>query len=212
MIRSLLAMVAAILAVGSAQGAELEAGTAKADITPPIGFPMWGYAARHDKPSVGVLDPLLARALVLKAGEAKIALVGLDLGRAPTRDSIQRIRDALKKDGFTELFLVASHTHHGPVLELSDQEGKGKGKFDAALHYYKELEDGIVGAILEAEAKLVPARLATGVVKLDGFNRNRQTQIEPKSADRDLTVMRLDDTNGKPVAVIATIEVSFRLL
>src|SRR5262245_32163678 len=118
MIRSLLAIVAGILAAGSAQGAELEAGAAKADITPPIGFPMWGYAARHDKPSVGVLDTLFARALVLKAGDAKIALVGLDLGRAPTRDSMQRIRDALKKDGFTELFLVASHTHHGPVLEL----------------------------------------------------------------------------------------------
>ena len=81
MIRALLATVAAILAVGSAPGAELEAGAAKADITPPIGFPMWGYAARHDKPSVGVLDPLFARALVLKAGEVKIALVGLDLGR-----------------------------------------------------------------------------------------------------------------------------------
>jgi hypothetical protein len=40
MIRALLAMVAAILAAGSAQGAELEAGAAKADITPPTGFPM----------------------------------------------------------------------------------------------------------------------------------------------------------------------------
>src|SRR3954464_3304407 len=109
MTRALPAMVAVILAVGPATGAELEAGAAKADLTPPTGFPMWGYAARHDKPSVGVLDPLFARALVLKAGEARIALVGLDLGRAPTRDSVRRIRDALRKDGFTELFLVASH-------------------------------------------------------------------------------------------------------
>ena len=80
MIRALQATVAVLLAVGSAPGAGLEAGAAKADITPPTGFPMWGYAARHDKPSAGVLDPLFARALVLKAGGAKIALVGLDLG------------------------------------------------------------------------------------------------------------------------------------
>src|SRR6478736_4035851 len=70
MIRALRAMVAVILTVGSAPSAELEAGAAKADITPPTGFPMWGYAARHDKPSVGVLDPLFARALVVWRAEA----------------------------------------------------------------------------------------------------------------------------------------------
>src|SRR5262245_44428389 len=93
------ALAAALLVAGPARAAGLEAGAATADITPPTGYPMWGYAARHDKPSDGVLDPLLARALVLKAGEAKVALVSLDLGRAPTRDSMTRIRDALKGEG-----------------------------------------------------------------------------------------------------------------
>jgi len=55
----------------------LKAGTATADITPPIGYAMWGYGARHDAPSVGVLDPLKARALVLSAGKESIALVSL---------------------------------------------------------------------------------------------------------------------------------------
>src|SRR5437660_7136433 len=99
----------------------LSAGAASADITPPIGYAMWGYGARHDAPSVGVLDPLKARALVLSTGKESIALVSLDLGRAPTRQSTEIIRSRVKAAvGIEHLFLVASHTHHGPVLELDD--------------------------------------------------------------------------------------------
>src|SRR5712691_4614065 len=99
----------------------LRAGAAKVDITPPIGFPMWGYGARHDAPSLGVLDPLRARALVLAAGPERIALVSLDLGRAPTRQTTAAIRARVKAAaGVEHVFLVASHTHHGPVLELDD--------------------------------------------------------------------------------------------
>src|SRR5205807_9172359 len=113
---SLAVLVVAFLA-SPVTAAEFTAGAAKVEITPPTGHPMWGYSSRKDKPCEGVLDPLHARALVLKTGEAKIALVSLDLGRAPTRDSMSRIREKLKPDGFAELFLVASHTHHGPAIE-----------------------------------------------------------------------------------------------
>src|SRR5207245_2544501 len=50
--------------------------------------------------------------------------------------------------------------------------------------------------------KLAPAKMATGSVKLDGFNRNRHTKIEPKPVDRELGVLRLDDLSGKPIAVL----------
>ena len=183
--------------------AVFKAGAGKRDVTPKEPVPMWGYGARHAALSTGTLDPLFASAVVIQAGEKKLAIVGLDLGRSPAEKTIQNIRARIKeKAGIEYSFIAGSHTHHGPVLELTDAEGKGKGKFDAALRYYQELEDGIVAAILEADAKLVPARLATGVVKLSGFNRNRHTKIEPKPVDPDLGVIRLDDTNGKPLAVI----------
>lgn len=183
--------------------AVFKAGAGKRDVTPKEPVPMWGYGARHAALSTGTLDPLFASAVVIQADEKKLAIVGLDLGRSPAEKTIQNIRARIKeKAGIEYSFIAGSHTHHGPVLELTDEEGKGKGKFDAALRYYQELEDGIVAAILEADAKLVPARLATGAVKLNGFNRNRHTKIEPKSADRDLSVIRLDDANGKPLAVI----------
>src|SRR5437867_2043408 len=100
---------------------ELHAGAATIDVTPPVGLPMWGYGARHDKANEGVLDPLYANALVLSVGDSKLAIVGLDLGRAPTRKSIAAIRQCTKaRAGIEHVLIVGSHTHHGPVLEVDD--------------------------------------------------------------------------------------------
>src|SRR5437867_6596705 len=177
-------------------------GTAKRDITPKEAVPMWGYGARHDALSTGILDPLHAAAVVIQAGSNKLAIVGLDLGRSPAEKSLQKIRERIKTEaGIDYSFIAGSHTHHGPVLELSDEMGKGKGKFDAALRYYKEMEEGIASAIIEANGKLAPAKMATGVARLE-FNRNRHTKIEPKPSDRDLSVMRFDDASGRPLAIV----------
>jgi neutral ceramidase len=182
---------------------ELQVGAARRDITPHEPMPMWGYGDRHDALSSGVIDPLYADALVIQAGGRKIAIVGLDLGRAPAEASLEKIRQRIKNQaGIEDSIIAGSHTHHGPVLELTDEEGKGKGRFDAALRYYVQMEDGIVAAILEANSRLVPARMAVGSVPLEGFNRNRHTKIEPKPSDRDLAVMRFDGVSGKPLAIL----------
>lgn len=171
--------------------AGLEAGAAAADVTPPPGYPMWGYAARKDKPAEGARDPLFARALVLKAGAGKVALVSLDLGRAPTRASMARIREDLKADGFAELFLVASHTHHGPVVELDT--------WPKERPYVRELEDKLVRLVKAADAARVPARYAVGAGEV-GLNRNRQSRRKDAPVDRELLVLRVEDLAGKPVA------------
>src|SRR5689334_2017327 len=182
-------------------------GTARRDITPQEPVPMWGYGERHDMLSQGVLYPLHAVALVIQAGAKKLAIVGLDLGRAPAEHSLQAIRKRIKDEAGIEYSIIAgSHSHHTPVLELTDEAGKGKGRFDAALRYYKKMEDGIVAAILEADQKLTTAKMATGSIQLEGFNRNRHTKIEPKPSDKELAVMRFDDsTTGKPIAVLVNI-------
>jgi len=185
------------------QAGVFKVGAAKRDITPREPVPMWGYGARHAALSTGTLDPLYAAALVIQAGTNKLAIVGLDLGRAPAERSLQIIRNRIKAEaGIDYSFIAGSHTHHGPVLELTDEPGKGKGKYDAALRYYKEMEDGIAGAIIEANGKLTPAKMAAGSVRLEHFNRNRHTKIEPKPSDRDLSVMRFDDAAGKPLAIV----------
>ncbi|HWC76825.1 MAG TPA: neutral/alkaline non-lysosomal ceramidase N-terminal domain-containing protein [Blastocatellia bacterium] len=187
----------------SVQSKVFKAGVARKEITPKEPVPMWGYGARHDALSNGVLDPLYAVALVIQAGDKKLAIVGLDLGRAPAERSLQIIRTRIKEQaGIDHSFIAGSHSHHTPVLELSDEPGKGKGRFDAALRYYKQMEDGIVEAIVEANSKLAPCRMATGTTQLEGFNRNRHTKLTPKPSDRDLAVMRLDDMSGKPIAIL----------
>src|SRR5688572_25083552 len=99
MTRALFLLAGGLLALGSLPLAPAEepepptwrAGAARCDITPPTGFPMWGYGARKDAASVGVRDRLQARSLVLEADGKRLALVGLDLGRAPSRESSARI-------------------------------------------------------------------------------------------------------------------------
>jgi Neutral/alkaline non-lysosomal ceramidase, N-terminal len=164
---------------------------------------MWGYGARHDMLSTGVMDPLYAVALVIQTGDAKLAIVGLDLGRSPAERSLQAIRSRIRTEaGIEYSFIAGSHTHHGPVLELTDEPGKGRGRFDSALRYYRDLENQIVDAVLEANSRLAPAKMASGSIQLEGFNRNRHTKLLPKPSDRELAVMRFDDLSDKPIAIL----------
>jgi phage tail protein X len=187
----------------SAAGQTYLAGTARREITPREPAPMWGYGDRHDALSEGTLDPLYADALVLSDGKEKLAIVGLDLGRSPGERSLEKIRERLLREaGIRWSILGGSHTHHGPVLELTEEDGKGKGRFDAALRYYRQLEDAIVEAVLEANAKLEPVKLAAGAAELPGWNANRHTKLEPKPVDPVLAVLRVDRESGQPLAIL----------
>src|SRR5262245_50456795 len=192
-VRWAFACVTCLCTCSSALAADLQAGAAKVDITPPIGFAMWGYGARPDAPSVGVLDPLHARALVLAAGDKRIALVSLDLGRAPMRHSTATIRARVKAEaGVEHLFLVGSHTHHGPVIEL-DNWPKGP------TPYVRELEDKLAKVINAAAKAAKPARLGVAS-QAATLNRNRHSKRPEKLVDPELLVLRVDDLEGKPIA------------
>jgi hypothetical protein len=195
--RVLTALLAVALAAPAATAAPaagpLQAGAAVVDITPPTGYAMWGYGARKDMACVGVLDPLKARALVLDVGGQRLALVSLDLGRAPPRATTEAIRTRVKKDsGVTQIFLVGSHTHHGPVIEVDDWP-KGKPS------YVHTLEDKLVGVIAEATRALRPARLGAGSKEVP-FNHNRHSKLPEKIVDREMRVLRVEGTDGKPIA------------
>ena len=97
---------------------DFRVGFAQKDVTPPIPMPMWGYGARKDMLSQGALDPLMAKAIVIEAGNDRVALVGLDMGRAPTTAMMDEIRASIREKAKIEhVLIVGSHTHHGPVLE-----------------------------------------------------------------------------------------------
>lgn len=191
-----------ILAIQDAQAATFKVGFAQCDITPTKPTPMWGYGARHNLLSKGVRDPLYARAIVIEAGSQKLAIVGMDLGRAPRTDMMDRIRPAVKSASGVGLVMIAgSHTHHGPVIELRDKPGEGKGVYDDTIAYTVELEKKLIDVINEAASKTQDARLGWGSVKVD-MNRNRHTKLEPKPTDPELSVLRFDNLEGKPIALL----------
>jgi hypothetical protein len=171
---------------------ELQAGAACVDITPPLGFAMWGYAARKDQPSLGVRDPLRARALVLAIGGKRLALVSLDLGRVPTRASMAAIRQRLKPAGIEHIFLVATHTHHGPVLELDNWPSE-------KTSYVRQLEQKLADVILSAAKAMGPARFGIAS-KQTNRNRNRHSKRDNAPVDRELLVLRVEDRDGNVIA------------
>jgi hypothetical protein len=176
-----------------AADAGLQAGAAATDITPPTGFPMWGYAARHDAPCEGIRDRLRARSLVLQAANRRIAIVSLDLGRAPTRDSTRAIRDRVRQAaGIETVILVGSHTHHGPVLEIARWPSP-------QTSYVHDLERRLGDLILAAAKDLRQARVGVASKEVP-FNRNRQSRRPDAPVDRSLRVLRVEDQGGRPIA------------
>ena len=118
--------------------------------------------------------------------------MSLDLGRAPTRSVTAAVRKAVQAEGIEEIFLVGSHTHHGPVLEFLP----GKGPQPP---YGPELEKKLVQVILEANKAARPARLGVGSVQTK-FNRNRHSKLPNKPVDGEMLVLRVEDLEGKPIA------------
>lgn len=177
-------------------------GFAKREITPEKPMPMWGYGDRHAMLSTGVLDPLFAKVIVIDTGKDKLALMGMDMGRSPTAAMMDEIRKAVKESrGVNYIMISGSHSHHGPVIELTDEDGKGKGKFDDAVAYSKALPKKLIEAINEAAANVKDAKIGWGS-KMTTFNRNRHTKIEPKPRDPELAIVRFDDNDGKPIAIL----------
>ncbi len=186
-----------------ADEAKFKVGFAKRDITPQAPTPMWGYGARHAMLSQGTADPLMAKAVVIEASDQRLAIVGMDIGRGPTTEMMEQIRKAVAEQaGVGHVMIAGSHTHHGPVIELTDREGFGKGKFDDAVAYAKRLPELMIEAIVEARNGVVPARIGVAKKNVE-LNRNRHTKRTPKPTDPMLAVIRFDDAAGKPIAVIA---------
>ncbi len=190
-------------------GAALKAGVAKVDITPPAGQRMWGYAARKG-PAEGVLDPLWARVLVLEAGEKRLALVALDLGRPFGPASLARLRESVNKSsGISYVLVAASHTHSGPVIK--DEYPPGSTPLWESIAVEK-----IAQAIDTAHERAEPARLGTGYgtayvahnrrrVNPDGtitwFDRNL-TRVPTSPVDPTVSVLRVDASEGRPLAIL----------
>ncbi|MBP6822043.1 MAG: neutral/alkaline non-lysosomal ceramidase N-terminal domain-containing protein [Acidobacteria bacterium] len=207
----LLMILLCVLAIaGNAQS--LRAGVSRVDITPPTGVELWGYFDRSG-PANGKLDPLFARVLVLDDGRQSVAVITLDLGRSFGPPQIAWLRDkARRQHAVAEVMLIASHTHSGPVIDDSYDDG--------VPEWEQQSLEKIADSIGEAVSKLKPARIGVGlgqtfighnrrVIQSDGSvkmlwrnSTGQQTGQNSGTLDPTVGVIRVDDAQGNPMAIL----------
>ncbi len=184
---------------------ELRAGVARADITPPIGIPLVGFAGRG--PSEGVHDPLLATALVLEFGGTPALILTADLlffNDRLTADVRQHIERATGVPAWN-ILLCASHTHYGPPDEASPDSPP------EVAEYLGRLKVQLAEMSEAAFSLLQPVSIGYGVGRCSiGINRRERRpdgqivlgQNPGGPCDREVRIVRLDTAGGQPYAAV----------
>ncbi len=166
----------------------LKAGVCKVNITPFLGGPMSGYAAR-DHGSERVHDELYAKALVLDDGKTTVALVTSDLigiDRALSGEVRALVKSQL---GLPEscVWLCGSHTHFGPHIYRSRHvEDSPYQTQDEA--YIQVLVHKMASAIKQAYESRRPARLGSGRILAEGIHYNRRLIRDDGKVEMSLTL------------------------
>jgi len=202
----LLGIIFVVLLSCSAR-AQLRAGATRVEITPKTHELLWGFEDRKD-PATGTLDPLYARILVLEAVGKRLALVSVDLGRTFGEPSLDHLKETVaKSSGISCLLVSATHTHGAPVIKDDDRNPP---------EWERRALDGIAAGIKSAADHLQEARIGAGTGSVFiGHNRLRvnddgtanwfeqnQTRVPTSPVDPTVTVLRIDDRNGSPLAIL----------
>jgi neutral ceramidase len=186
---------AALLLAGGTSAAQaaappLQAGAGRADITPPTGYVMLGWA-RGDARVMGQHTRLYARALVLRSGSRKLALVSEDLNMV----SGGVVEQAAARAGFSrsEVIVQATHTHAGPTgysnflfkdRAFPTPRAPRSAASEPDPRLYRFMVERLALAIRRADAGRRPALAAWGDARLAGVTRNRS--LEAHLADHGL--------------------------
>ncbi len=128
--------------------AALEAGFASVDVTPPLKNKKLGYLAGfgHGRRATDVRDPIMARGLVLKNAQQKIALVCVDVVGL-FLPFVDEVRSQLPE--FAYIMISATHNHEGPdTLGMWGSTPFTSGQDEA---YLKSLQKSLVQVIKDAE-------------------------------------------------------------
>lgn len=178
---------------------QLQAAAVEVDITPPVGIPMEGYAARKGV-SQGIHDPLLGQLLLLQAGDKRLVLISLDL-LGVSLDFTKQVRRGIHQTvgAPPEGTLIAcSHTHAGAAGFLPPHPGISLPQ-DAELQQMTARK--LIGAAIWAEQCLQPARLGIGRGTVAGIALNRNDP-EKGLVDNELVLLFVEDMRGNPLAVV----------
>ncbi|MCU1588012.1 MAG: hypothetical protein JWN31_1505 [Frankiales bacterium] len=191
-----LVTTASVHQVVAGQTDHLQVGVGRADITSPTGYYMQGWV-RSDAVLNGVHTRIEARAIVLKRGTQKIALVAEDLNGI-AGGAVQEAAKRLRSRGFSEsnIIVSASHTHAAPsgyypfgtyntvfMTPRTLTSQNVTGAIDPQLYAFEIRQ--LVLAITRADNDLGPGRLGWASTQLLGLTANRS--LEAHLRDHGIT-------------------------
>jgi len=151
----------------------MRVGFGKFVITPPVGSSLCGYF--QDRRSIDVRDNLYASCVVFDDGENIFALVSCDLIYIP-ENIAEKTKEILCKDVRIKrenILIHATHTHTGPVLNLSEGSIYTKG-FYIEKSYLQILPFYIASSVKIALNRKQEVKVAVGKSKVDGISFNRR--------------------------------------
>ena len=201
------------------EAAQLRAGLARADITPPIGVPLAGYGGRRRpllrwpqwhkyahafEPSTGILDPVHARVLYLENGSQRLVFIGVDL-----IGSDDRMRHALATElapsglAIGDLWLSASHTHSGPGAFAKNWFWATAAADQYVDSVFIHLVATIAGAVRSAIQAAEPASLKAFSFETHDLQKNRRDPTAP--VDPTANVLLVTNAAGRTVGGIANV-------
>lgn len=173
-------------------------GTAKIEITPPVGFPMAAYGGRRSK---GVHDPIMARAIAISDSRETIVLVSVEL-LAVTDDFYsavyRNVRGAipLPEDDF---MIAATHTHSGPgSLGKRFWESLAAGPYNDGI--FEMTTDRVAQAVIRAYRHLQPAAIEYG--RIDAGDRILNRMIKGGPTDPDLSYLVFKTPENRTLAYL----------
>ena len=206
-------------AMANQQPANWKAGAASIVITPDESMWMAGYAARN-KPSEGKVHDLHAKALAMEdENGTRLVIVTVDLIGIPrpTRDWLAEHAKQSYDLEPEALLLNASHTHSGPVIRETRYSiygntlyGLSPEQIQQSNKYVDDLQERLLELIGRAIENLAPAKLSYTHARA-GFAMNRRLKTETGvqnspnpdgPVDHDVPVLRIDDSEGKLLAVL----------
>jgi sugar phosphate isomerase/epimerase len=165
--------------------AELRAGVAVIDITPPIGYRMSGYF--YERLSTAVMNPLHAKAIVLRQQDQSAALVFCDLIGLSREVTSRARKQASEKTGIPpeNILIVATHSHTGPLYSGALRKhfhdvAVAKHGSDPCekVDYAGVLSEKIAQVIAQANAGTKPVRLQAAVAQQQGLSFNRRFHMK----------------------------------
>lgn len=205
------------------------AGVARCDITPPVGIAHGNWSAQGHERAEGVDLPMYCTVLAASDGNEEIILAEWELLYPPGGEWLMEARrriTALTGVPASHIRLSATHTHAGPSLGKPWFEGGA----EMVAPYIASLNDRLAGAAMSAHRAMKPARVAGGY-GTSAMNTNRRRLWKEGSdhfashpfyqahrdqglepilmspypegfSDHQVGVIRIDDTNGAPIAVL----------